>query len=138
MPVFVNSDIRRFTFMCLHICCSSHCVPFMWLLACPNCCAWSHPCVSLSCRTHHAVVCKSDGTVSLFGFPPRLGFQASQHSEESGARNEAQPQQEIVCDRNAPLIRLGGEIFSSPVVIGNHILVGCRDDKFYSLKATFD
>jgi outer membrane protein assembly factor BamB len=46
----------------------------------------------------------------------------------------------LVNSNNGEIItsyRLRGEIYSSPVVVGHTIYVGCRDDRLYSLKINF-
>lgn len=34
-------------------------------------------------------------------------------------------------------LRLPGEVFSSPVVVDNHILIGCRDDCIYCIECVY-
>ena len=66
------------------------------------------------------VVCSKNGAVDV--------LQLSTAAKRSGDKDE---QPGLVCGQS---VVLPGELFSSPVVLGPWVVLGCRDDHLYCLK----
>lgn len=78
------------------------------------------------------VVCSTDGTVTL------LELQRDQIIEQPATLLDDEEQQTLQAGSCTAVVRqsvvLPGEVFSSPVVLGGLLVLGCRDDFLYCIK----
>ncbi|XP_066372727.1 uncharacterized protein [Miscanthus floridulus] len=74
-----------------------------------------------------ACICTSSGKVHVI----RIRADAKYNQEQAG---EGVKSEELV--QGVASIKLPGDIFSSPLMVGGHIFVGCRDDRLHCLTIT--
>ena len=74
-----------------------------------------------------ACICTSSGKVHVIGI--RADAKYNQEQAGEGVKSE-----ELV--QGVASINLPGDIFSSPLMVGGRIFVGCRDDRLHCLTIT--
>lgn len=97
------------------------------------CIAQPHPCTRLIC------VCGSKGEVAILAPVNDSEMDTAYRISRDCFQRKPSILFEASCGETCKMVKqigsiqLRGEVFSSPIVIGNRIFVGCRDDNVYCL-----
>mmetsp|Transcript_35945 Transcript_35945/g.57753 ORF Transcript_35945/g.57753 Transcript_35945/m.57753 type:complete len:98 (-) Transcript_35945:90-383(-) len=74
--------------------------------------------------------CSRDGRVSIIA----LTRKKREVDVDISRNNDAQESSSIIVTQEEVRWKMKGEVFSSPIMMGTKLLIGCRDDKLWSFR----